>query len=172
MDDTNAASCGQIWQQFPSGMRLLLNFSREGHFQSLISEETVWLSWLEMICHDHNFSVKHSLQRCGGQGWYGLLVGFMSNSPNFHFRWVWMSECSNCADQNVDTNSTDSPRLQLLCRRSYVRVGQRPLFSMLATCRLQWKSRSSEYQLVLFHCFIVSPQFNVTMCALRLFASL
>lgn len=40
-----------------------------------------------------------------------------------------------------DTNSTDSPRLQLLCRRSYVRLGQRPLFSMLATRRPEWKKQ-------------------------------
>ena len=121
--------------------------------------------------HDHNFSVKHSMQRCGGQGWYGLLVGFMSNSPNFHFRWVWMSECSNCADQNVhDTNSTDSPRLQLLCRRSYVRLGQRPLFSMLATCRLQWKKQIkwiSTRHVSLFHSLASVQCHNVCSSTLR-----
>ena len=66
------------------------------------------------------------------------------------------------ADQNVDTNGTDSPRLQLLCRRSYVRLGQRPLFSMLATRLVEWKKQIKRMAQSL-----ASVQCYVTMCALR-----
>ena len=126
-------------------------------------------------CHDDNFSVKHTMQRCGGQGWYGLLVGFMSNSPNFHFLWVWMSECLNVVIVLIKTLRQIALTLQGFncCVEGLTCVWGNDHYSQcLQLVDSNGKSRSSEYQLSMFHCFIVSPHFNVTMCAFRLFASL